>query len=50
MVKCISIPDTSGRHSEFTPQQTMRGKQALYGYLHGIATLSAIPVSSSTEK
>jgi len=23
-------------HAEFTPQQTMRGKQALYGYLYGI--------------
>jgi len=23
-------------HSEFTPQQTMRGKAALYGYLYGI--------------
>jgi hypothetical protein len=23
-------------HSEFTPQQTMRGKQALYGYLYGL--------------
>jgi endoglucanase len=23
-------------HSEFTPQQTMRGKTALYGYLYGI--------------
>ncbi|MEM7574615.1 MAG: carbohydrate-binding domain-containing protein, partial [Bacteroidota bacterium] len=24
-------------HTEFTPQQTMRGKQALYGYLYGIS-------------
>jgi MYXO-CTERM domain-containing protein len=24
-------------HSEFTPQQTMRGKTALYGYLYGIS-------------
>jgi endoglucanase len=24
-------------HSEFTPQQTMRGKTALYGYLYGLA-------------
>lgn len=24
-------------HSEFTPQQTMRGKTALYGYLHAIS-------------
>ncbi|MHC5056859.1 MAG: glycoside hydrolase family 9 protein [Planctomycetota bacterium] len=24
-------------HNEFTPQQTMRGKMALYGYLYGIA-------------
>lgn len=23
-------------HSEFTPQQTMRGKMALYGYLYGV--------------
>jgi hypothetical protein len=23
-------------HSEFTPQQTMRGKAALYGYLYGL--------------
>lgn len=23
-------------HTEFTPQQTMRGKMALYGYLHGL--------------
>lgn len=23
-------------HTEFTPQQTMRGKMALYGYLHGV--------------
>jgi hypothetical protein len=26
-------------HSEFTPQQTMRGKMALYGYLYGIGKL-----------
>jgi hypothetical protein len=24
-------------HSEFTPQQTMRGKMALYGYLYGLS-------------
>ncbi|MEM6697150.1 MAG: Ig-like domain-containing protein [Bacteroidota bacterium] len=24
-------------HTEFTPQQTMRGKQALYGYLYGLS-------------
>ncbi len=24
-------------HTEFTPRQTMRGKMALYGYLHGLA-------------
>ncbi len=24
-------------HTEFTPQQTMSGKMALYGYLHGLA-------------
>jgi hypothetical protein len=28
-------------HSEFTPQQTMRGKAALYGYLYGLYKLSA---------
>ncbi|TVR51108.1 MAG: glycosyl hydrolase family 5 [Puniceicoccaceae bacterium] len=26
-------------HSEFTPQQTMRGKAALYGYLYGLARM-----------
>ncbi len=31
-------------HSEFTPQQTMRGKQALYGYLYAI-TKTAGPVT-----
>ncbi|MCG6927005.1 MAG: GDSL-type esterase/lipase family protein [Acidobacteria bacterium] len=32
-------------HNEFTPRQTMRGKMALYGYLHGLAatTLPANP-------
>jgi endoglucanase len=29
-------------HSEFTPQQTMRGKIALYGYLYGIRKANAI--------
>jgi endoglucanase len=28
-------------HNEFTPQQTMRGKMALYGYLYGISKDSA---------
>jgi hypothetical protein len=28
-------------HSEFTPQQTMRGKAALYGYLYGLYKLRA---------
>jgi hypothetical protein len=28
-------------HSEFTPQQTMRGKMALYGYLYGLYKLRA---------
>jgi hypothetical protein len=28
-------------HSEFTPQQTMRGKAALYGYLYGLYKLAA---------
>jgi hypothetical protein len=27
-------------HSEFTPQQTMRGKMALYGYLYGLYKLT----------
>jgi endoglucanase len=26
-------------HTEFTPQQTMRGKQALYGYLHSLTLM-----------
>ncbi|MBU1534902.1 hypothetical protein KKF84_06255, partial [Myxococcota bacterium] len=41
-------------HSEFTPQQTMRGKMALYGYLHSLSgstepldpTLSVIATGS----
>jgi len=28
-------------HVEFTPRQTMRGKIALYGYLHGLAKMQA---------
>jgi endoglucanase len=34
-------------HSEFTPAQTMRGKQALYSYLHALGDVSgpAVPVS-----
>jgi endoglucanase len=28
-------------HGEFTPQQTMRGKMALYGYLYGIGKIEA---------
>jgi len=28
-------------HNEFTPQQTMRGKMALYGYLYGITRTSS---------
>ncbi|MDA3882785.1 MAG: hypothetical protein PF481_05845 [Bacteroidales bacterium] len=40
--------------NEFTPQQTMRGKQALYGYLHAISPLMqegcAVPdLSASSE-
>lgn len=27
-------------HAEFTPQQTMRGKMALYGYLYGISSVA----------
>jgi hypothetical protein len=30
-------------HAEFTPQQTMRGKQALYAYLHAIHTPKGTP-------
>jgi hypothetical protein len=41
-------------HSEFTPQQTMRGKMALYGYLHALGKQTepnAIrPVALSPEK
>jgi len=29
-------------HSEFTPQQTMNGKQALYGYLYGLTKVDAL--------
>lgn len=33
-------------HNEFTPQQTMRGKMALYGYLYGLGTThTGSPVS-----
>ena len=28
-------------HSEFTPQQTMNGKAALYGYLYGLYKIAA---------
>jgi endoglucanase len=35
-------------HSEFTPQQTMRGKLALYGYLYGIRK-SGNPVKRGYE-
>ncbi len=28
-------------HTEFTPRQTMRGKMALYGYLHGLESESS---------
>ena len=42
-------------HSEFTPQQTMRGKMALYGYLYALAKqqhdtgLPAIPKQSASS-
>jgi len=36
-------------HSEFTPQQTMRGKMALYGYLHAIAEESPEPPTGVPE-
>ena len=32
-------------HNEFTPQQTMRGKMALYGYLYGIRKNTGTPIS-----
>jgi endoglucanase len=32
-------------HNEFTPQQTMRGKMALYGYLYGISKTNGSSVS-----
>ena len=34
-------------HSEFTPQQTMRGKQALYGYLYALGRATGRPVEKS---
>jgi hypothetical protein len=34
-------------HNEFTPQQTMRGKMALYGYLYGIGSEAQGPVNSN---
>jgi endoglucanase len=37
-------------HSEFTPQQTMRGKTALYGYLHGIAAAPLPTYALSVSK
>ncbi|HOK65656.1 MAG TPA: cellulase N-terminal Ig-like domain-containing protein [Anaerohalosphaeraceae bacterium] len=30
-------------HSEFTPQQTMRGKMALYAYLYGLYKTNSVP-------
>jgi endoglucanase len=30
-------------HSEFTPQQTMRGKMALYAYLYGLYKVNHVP-------
>jgi endoglucanase len=32
-------------HVEFTPQQTMRGKAALYGYLYGLSKMGSSSVS-----
>jgi hypothetical protein len=29
-------------HTEFTPQQTMRGKQAIYGYLYGLTKVDTL--------
>ncbi len=36
-------------HSEFTPQQTMRGKMALYGYLYGLYKLHTQTYSMSVN-
>lgn len=36
-------------HSEFTPQQTMRGKTALYGYLHALAGSASTPTLSVSK-
>ncbi len=36
-------------HNEFTPRQTMRGKMALYGYLHGLAGAPANPTLSVSK-
>jgi hypothetical protein len=33
-------------HNEFTPQQTMRGKMALYGYLYGIRKNTGVSISN----
>jgi hypothetical protein len=35
-------------HSEFTPQQTMRGKMALYGYLHALGKGAGVQPPSNT--
>lgn len=35
-------------HSEFTPQQTMRGKAALYGYLYGLSG-AGLPVQQPAD-
>ena len=37
-------------HSEFTPQQTMRGKQALYGYLYRINRGGDVSIARESEK
>jgi len=36
-------------HSEFTPQQTMRGKMALYGYLYAIAGNNPVHITGLPE-
>ncbi|MCX7725887.1 MAG: glycoside hydrolase family 9 protein [Chitinispirillaceae bacterium] len=37
-------------HSEFTPQQTMRGKTALYGYLYGVKKYNTNTIVKNTQR
>jgi len=36
-------------HNEFTPRQTMRGKQALYGYLYGIGAKKVVSTAHNSQ-